>query len=89
MGARTSRARSHAYAVSERKLYEHGYCEVVNNQKGFGFIQPENGDKDVFVHISAVERAGMGTLNEGQRVSFDIVADRRTGKSAADNLRAA
>lgn len=47
----------------------------------------KNSDKDVFVHISAVERAGMATLNEGQRVSFDIVADRRTGKSAAENLR--
>jgi len=60
-----------------------------NNQKGFGFIQPDNGGNDVFIHISAVERAGMSTLNEGQKVSFDIVADRRTGKSAAENLRAA
>jgi CspA family cold shock protein len=59
-----------------------------NNQKGFGFIQPENGDKDVFVHISAVERAGLSTLTEGQKVSFEVVADRRTGKSSADNLRA-
>ena len=62
---------------------------MVNSQKGFGFIQPTNGGKDVFVHISAVERAGMSTLNEGQNVSFDIVADRRTGRSAAENLRAA
>ena len=66
-----------------------GTVKWFNNQKGFGFIQPENGDKDVFVHISAVERAGMGTLNEGQRLSFDIVADSRSGKSAAENLRAA
>jgi len=66
-----------------------GTVKWFNTQKGFGFIQPENGDKDVFVHISAVERAGMGTLNEGQRVSFDIVADSRSGKSAAENLRAA
>jgi cold shock protein len=65
-----------------------GTVKWFNNQKGFGFIQPENGDKDVFVHISAVERAGMSTLSEGQRVSFDIVADRRSGKSAAENLRA-
>jgi CspA family cold shock protein len=65
-----------------------GTVKFFNTQKGFGFIQPENGEKDVFVHISAVERAGMGTLSEGQKVSFDIVADRRTGKSAADNLRA-
>jgi cold shock protein len=66
-----------------------GIVKWFNNQKGFGFIEPENGGKDVFVHISAVERAGMHTLNEGQKVSFDIVADRRTGKSAAENLRAA
>jgi Cold shock proteins len=58
-------------------------------EKGFGFIQPEAGGKDVFVHISAVERAGLSTLNEGQQVSFEVVADRRTGKSAAENLRAA
>jgi CspA family cold shock protein len=66
-----------------------GIVKWFNNQKGFGFIQPESGGKDVFVHISAVERAGMSTLNEGQKVSFDVVADRRSGKSAADNLRAA
>ena len=66
-----------------------GTVKWFNNQKGFGFIQPTNGGTDVFVHISAVERAGMSTLNEGQTVSFDIVADRRTGKSAAENLRAA
>jgi cold shock protein len=58
-----------------------------NSQKGFGFIQPDNGDKDVFVHISAVERAGMNDLREGQKVSFDIVSDDRTGKSAAENLQ--
>ena len=66
-----------------------GTVKWFNSQKGFGFIQPANGSTDVFVHISAVERAGMGTLNEGQAVSYDVVADRRTGKSAADNLRAA
>jgi CspA family cold shock protein len=60
-----------------------------NNQKGFGFIQPDDGNKDVFVHISAVERAGMYDLKEGQKVSFDIVSDSRTGKSAAENLQAA
>ena len=57
-----------------------------NNQKGVGFIQPENGGSDVFVHISAVERAGMSTLNEGQRISYDVVNER--GKSAAANLKA-
>src|SRR5438105_15241254 len=56
-----------------------GTVKWFNSQKGFGFIQPETGSKDVFVHISAVERAGMSTLNEGQKVSFDIVADRKTG----------
>ena len=66
-----------------------GTVKWFNGQKGFGFIQPDNGGKDVFVHISAVERAGMQSLNEGQKVSFDLVADRRTGKSAAENLRTA
>ena len=66
-----------------------GTVKWFNEQKGFGFIQPDDGGKDVFVHISAVERAGMRSLNEGQKVSYDIVADRRTGKSSADNLKAA
>ena len=64
-----------------------GTVKWFNSQKGFGFIELESGGKDVFVHISAVERAGMSSLNEGQKVSFDVVADRRTGKSAAENLR--
>jgi CspA family cold shock protein len=66
-----------------------GTVKWFNGQKGFGFIQPDDGSKDVFVHISAVERAGMSTLNEGQKISYEIVADRRSGKSSADNLRAA
>jgi len=66
-----------------------GTVKWFNSQKGFGFIQPESGNKDVFVHITAVERAGLSTLNEGQKATFDIVADRQTGKSAAENLRAA
>jgi CspA family cold shock protein len=66
-----------------------GTVKWFNGQKGFGFIQPDGGGKDVFVHISAVERAGMSSLNEGQKVSFEVVADRRTGKSSAENLRAA
>ncbi len=65
-----------------------GTVKWFNGQKGYGFIEPEGGGKDVFVHISAVERAGMQSLNEGQKVSFDVVPDRRTGKSSADNLRA-
>ena len=66
-----------------------GTVKWFNSQKGFGFIQPADGGKDVFVHISAVERAGMHSLNEGQKVSFDVVADQRSGKSSADNLCAA
>jgi CspA family cold shock protein len=65
-----------------------GTVKWFNGQKGFGFIQPDDGGKDVFVHISAVERAGMSGLNEGQKVAFEIVANRKTGKSSAENLRA-
>jgi CspA family cold shock protein len=65
-----------------------GTVKWFNTQKGFGFIEPDDGAKDVFVHISAVERAGLLGLNEGQKVTFDLVADRRTGKSSAENLRA-
>jgi CspA family cold shock protein len=66
-----------------------GTVKWFNATKGFGFIQPEDGGTDVFVHISAAERAGMGTLNEGQRLSFELVADKRTGKTSADKLAAA
>jgi CspA family cold shock protein len=65
-----------------------GTVKWFNNQKGFGFIQPSDGGKDVFVHISAVEQAGMSTLNEGQQISYEVIADRRSGKSSAGNLRA-
>jgi CspA family cold shock protein len=65
-----------------------GTVKWFNSQKGFGFIQPDDGSKDVFVHISAVERAGLAGLNEGQKVAFEVVADRRNGKSSAENLRA-
>ena len=61
-----------------------GTVKWFNAQKGYGFIQPESGGKDVFVHISAVERAGMGSLAEGQRVSYEIARDR--GKESAANL---
>jgi cold shock protein len=61
-----------------------GVVKFFNAQKGFGFIQPDDGSKDVFVHISAVERSGMSTLNEGQKVKFDVVSER--GKNAAANL---
>lgn len=66
-----------------------GTVKFFNTTKGYGFIAPEAGGGDVFVHISAVERAGMRTLVEGQKVSFDVVQDRRSGKSAADNLQEA
>ncbi|WAJ31549.1 cold-shock protein [Antarcticirhabdus aurantiaca] len=56
--------------------------------KGFGFIEPSDGGKDAFVHISAVQRSGLTGLEEGQKVSFDLIADRRTGKMAADNIKA-
>jgi CspA family cold shock protein len=62
-----------------------GKVKFFNTTKGFGFIQPEDGSKDVFVHISAVERAGLGSLQEGQRVSFDVTMER--GKPAATNLK--
>jgi cold shock protein len=60
-----------------------------NATKGSGFIQPDAGGADVFVHVSAVERAGMRDLNEGQKIEYEVVADRRTGKSSADNLKSA
>jgi CspA family cold shock protein len=64
-----------------------GTVKWFNSQKGYGFIQPQDGGKDVFVHISAVERAGLGTLNEGQKVRYEIARDR--GKEAAANLQLA
>ena len=66
-----------------------GTVKFFNTTKGFGFIEQGNGQPDVFVHISAVERAGLRGLNEGQKVTFEIVQDRRSGKAAADNLQLA
>ncbi len=66
-----------------------GIVKWFNAEKGYGFIQPDEGGKDVFVHVSAVEQAGLRSLQEGQKIDFEIVADRRSGKSAAANLRAA
>ena len=65
-----------------------GTVKFFSAQKGFGFIVQDNGGPDVFVHISAVERAGMHNLNEGQKLSFDVQANQRSGKSAAANLQA-
>ncbi|MCJ2069759.1 cold-shock protein [Methylobacterium sp. J-030] len=66
-----------------------GTVKWFNDTKGFGFIQPDDGGKDVFVHISAVERAGMQGLNEGQKISYEMETDRRTGKQSAGSLQAA
>jgi cold shock protein len=66
-----------------------GTVKWFNATKGFGFIQPDNGGADVFVHISAVERAGMQTLAEGQKIQFDLVRDNKSGKSSAGNLQVA
>jgi len=65
-----------------------GTVKWFNAQKGFGFIAPDNGGTDAFVHISAVERSGLGSLREGQRVGFELVADRKSGKMSADHLKA-
>ena len=73
----------------ERQSMATGTVKWFNSQKGYGFIQPDDGSKDVFVHISAVERAGLRELREGQRISFEVVTDRKTGKSAAENLKTA
>ena len=83
-----------AIAIELGSCIDRGETEVAmgtvkwfNPTKGYGFIQPDDGGKDVFVHISAVERAGLSTLAEGAKVSFDLVADRRSGKLSAGNLR--
>jgi cold shock protein len=66
-----------------------GTVKWFNPQKGFGFIQPDDGGNDVFVHISAVERAGLGSLSEGQKVSFELERDRKSGKMSAGQLQSA
>ena len=66
-----------------------GTVKWFNEQKGYGFIQPDQGGKDVFVHISAVERSGLPGLAEGQKVSYEVQADRRSGKESAANLKSA
>jgi CspA family cold shock protein len=68
-----------------KPMMARGTVKFFNVQKGFGFIQPDDGSRDVFVHVSAVERAGLGTLVEGQQVDYDVVTER--GKQAAGNLR--
>jgi CspA family cold shock protein len=75
----------------ERKAYPMatGTVKWFNTIKGYGFIQPDAGGPDVFVHISAVQRSGLQGLNEGQKISYEIIPDRRTGKSSADQLKVA
>lgn len=68
---------------------QNGTVKFYNEQKGYGFIQPDDGSKDVFVHATALERAGMHSLREGQKVAFDTQADRRTGKIAVGNIKEA
>lgn len=65
-----------------------GTVKWFNGQKGYGFIQPDAGGPDIFVHISAVERSGMGQLNDGQKIGYELTQDRKTGKSSADQLTA-
>jgi cold shock protein len=82
--------RKNALGVFQKEaIMATGTVKFFNAQKGYGFIVQDAGGPDIFVHISAVERAGMRTLNEGQKISFDIEADRRSGKNAATNLQAA
>ena len=73
---------------SERDVMPTGTVKWYNSQKGFGFIQPDGGGKDAFVHVSAIERAGIGDLTEGQKISYELVTDKRSGKMSADSLKA-
>ncbi len=86
-----SRALAHVHLYQLRKATPMimGTVKFYNDMKGFGFIQPDNGDKDVFVHATALERAGMRNLVEGQKVSFDTAEDRRSGKVAVNNIQKA
>jgi CspA family cold shock protein len=65
-----------------------GTVKWYNAEKGFGFIQPDDGGKDAFVHVSAIERAGLTGLREGQKISYEMVSDKRSGKMSADKLKA-
>jgi cold shock protein len=82
-------AKTHDAFSKRRAMMAQGTVKFFNSQKGYGFIAQDSGGPDVFVHISALERAGMRGLVEGQKVTFDIETDRRSGKAAAANLQAA
>jgi CspA family cold shock protein len=88
MSASHSRAGQLQTGNTQETSMSIGTVKWFNSTKGFGFIAPEDGSNDVFVHISAVERSGIGNLTEGQKLSFDTVNDPRKGKSSAENLRA-
>lgn len=77
-----------SYGKTQGVKMQTGTVKFYNDQKGFGFIQPEDGGKDVFVHATALERAGIRGLREGQKVSFDTQEDRRSGKVAVDKIQA-
>lgn len=89
LGTLASASGGYFYVNTKEIVMTTGTVKWFNSQKGFGFIQPETGGADVFVHISAVERAGMHSLTEGQKISYEIEVDRRSGKSSAGNLQAA
>jgi CspA family cold shock protein len=74
--------------ASKRRIMTTGTVKWYNSQKGFGFIQPDDGGKDAFVHVTAIERAGMSDLREGQKISFELVTDARSGKISAERLQA-
>jgi cold shock protein len=81
-----------SFAGKQTLVYEGGSMTTgtvkwFDSQKGFGFIAPDDGGKDAFVHISAVERSGLGSLREGQKVGFELVSDRKSGKMSADSLK--
>jgi CspA family cold shock protein len=82
-----ARARTRLCAVEKEAIMATGTVKFFNQSRGFGFIAPSDGGPDVFVHATAVERAGLPSLNEGQKVNFDVETDRRSGKSAATNLQ--
>jgi cold shock protein len=89
LSPREGRAGTFAHLrILEKLKMTTGTVKWFNATKGFGFIQPDDGGNDVFVHISAVERAGMGSLNEGQKLSFESKVDSQRGKTSAENLRA-